>query len=240
MNRDKVMKIVGVSAATLALTGLFALGFVRTVDKGLKAFGDNSGTNYVSSADKLIGVFITSGTEEENAAQKQIKKDGKVYGTIKNGSDASGGTVLKFGALEGEVFSTYGSLISQPGKYGVIEYSNFVEDKEVDYGNGRERVSELLHNIYNVSLRVNINAINEKSVIYINPIFEDKYGEQFVTDNKCIKINYKSNVQDKDVENCMIETQTYNKGILKENTRFNIDVIYEIPQINICNNGYFL
>jgi hypothetical protein len=32
----------------------------------------------------------------------------------------------------------------------------------------------------------------------------------------------------------------YNKGILKENTRFNVDVIYEIPQINVCNNGYFL
>ena len=97
-----------------------------------------------------------------------------------------------------------------------------------------------MHNIYNVNLRVNINTFNDKSVIYINPIFEDKYGEQFVTDNKCIRINYKNNVQDKDVENCMLETQMYNKGILKENTRFNVDVIYEIPQINVCNNGYFL
>ena len=135
MNRDKVIKIVGIGAATLALTGLFTFAFVRTVEKGLTAFGDNNGSNYVSSADKLIGVFITSGTEEDNAAQKQIKKDGKVYGAIKIGSDASGGTVLKFGSLKGEVFSTYGSLISQPGKYGAIEYSNSVADKEVDWIN---------------------------------------------------------------------------------------------------------
>ena len=215
MNRDKVKKIVGISAATLALTGLFAIGFVRMVEKGLTAFGDNSGSNYVSSADKLIGVFITSGTEDDNAVQKKIQKEGKVYGTIKSESDTLGGTVLKFSSLKGEVFSTYNGVLEQPGKYGAVEYSNFTTDKEIGYDAETGKMPELMHSTYNVNLRVNINALNNKSVICINPIFEDKDGKQFVTDNKCIKLNYKGNVQDKDIENCMLETQMYNKGILK-------------------------
>lgn len=237
---DRLKKMLVVCGATVLLTSVITYGLVRTVEKGLYALGGSGGENYVSCSDKFIGVFITTGSVEKNKTQDMINKEGKVYGQIQTENMDTGETRFVFSTLEGEVFSIQeNSSLLQPGKYGAFHYSGMYTDKETAYDEQTGQTSQLLHNISNIEMNVNMNAVGEKLVMYVNPIFENANGDIYVTDNKCEKVEHNRSNNLNETCPIMLETKTYNKSVKEYNNRININLNYKIPEMETDNSSLF-